>query len=194
MKLVVTGTGRCGTGYAREIFSESGARAGHEIVFNFVGRRFEDEYDVDASWLAVPYLEEVSYARVLLYRDPVRTVQSLVGTKFFETASAYRDYVYEYLPWLKRMSGDPETRASAFWAAWTEKALANVDYVVRLDDLPLRLLAELGGVEHKSLMRAVGAVSKSTNQRGRSEIEMEKLDEGMWDMWTVLERMRVREL
>ncbi len=87
---VITGTGRCGTGYAAEVLSSAGIACGHEEVFGPEGgmekARSSDASQGDSSWLAIEYLDALRLERVPiinLVRHPVAVVNSLVGMRFW---------------------------------------------------------------------------------------------------------------
>lgn len=160
MRFLVTGTGRCGTGYIAKVLQSSGVQCGHEAVFSLGGltaawKALEGhpEIEADSSWLAAPFLRSgiLAEAQVVhLVRHPKRVVESLLRIGFFDDDSPYAEYAeYAYirLPELRNLE-TAEERAVHFCLEWNrmiEKALADCDHVRwRVEDEPLELLHELG--------------------------------------------------
>lgn len=82
MKVLVTGTGRCGTGYAAKWLTSRGIVCGHENVFCPLStdKLFWGHWSADASWLAVPWLTAQRKSLDLcihLVRDPRTCIPSL---------------------------------------------------------------------------------------------------------------------
>jgi hypothetical protein len=107
LKVVVTGTGRCGTVFMANLLTSLGWPCGHEAVFGPYGmerareilsgaRRPEnseisrngtilsDESHIvgDSSYMSAPFLSEVDAFVVHLVRNPMNVVASLVGDMF----------------------------------------------------------------------------------------------------------------
>lgn len=64
LPLIVTGTGRCGTGFISKFLTSAGVPCGHETIFSTGGleqakinRLYRTDLVGDSSWLAAPYLD-----------------------------------------------------------------------------------------------------------------------------------------
>lgn len=107
-KLLITGTGRCGTFYASKVFDLP-----HETTFNNY-MRFETKHDSEVSCIAVPYLwllNREEWYVVHLIRHPQRVVGSIQATwvnggldlGFLEWHYFTRDPVVYYRRVMERM-------------------------------------------------------------------------------------------
>jgi hypothetical protein len=106
---VVTGCARSGTTYASVALTRLGLRCGHEVVFGpdtraFTGFRGQHG---DASWLAVPFLDQLPDDTLVLHRvrHPLRVVRSLLGIRFFDDRSRAflaGDVAYTAVKWRVR--------------------------------------------------------------------------------------------
>lgn len=80
-RFVVTGTGRSGTSWITEVLRRTGLNAGHEEVYAFEALRPWGDWDGDASFMAVPYLEmgaPTDDLRIVhLVRHPSRVIASI---------------------------------------------------------------------------------------------------------------------
>lgn len=106
--LVVTGTAHSGSAYLASVLGGLGLRFGHEVVFGPRTTRFTgwQGQHGDASWLAVPFLDEVPEALVLhLTRHPLDVLRSLVGVRFLadrHPAVLVGDDLYTRVKWAVR--------------------------------------------------------------------------------------------
>lgn len=135
MKLVITGTGRSGTGWCAAVLNSAGIFTGHERVFGpkqTVPYSFIDwaGYHADASWLAVPRLPLMNVRAALVVRNPLDVVASWAHIGFgyhqvneFTQVASDAGMTPDLDGWLR------------FWLAWNEKALPNVEAVFTLNQL-----------------------------------------------------------
>lgn len=139
MKRVVTGTGRCGTGFVSRVLTEGGIECGHENVFDApsVLRATPIDwgnYEADASWLAVPalpFLDDDVDVMVVL-RRPLDVVQSLLDLGFFEEYNDYHAVIQIATP-LTLAERTPQDRALAHWCHWNLAAMTYADSVIHID-------------------------------------------------------------
>lgn len=152
-RLVVTGTGRCGTRYASHVLSAAGVPCGHEDVFTFrvanQGHRPKwGGLAADSSWLAVPFLPRLGARVVLLVRHPLDVVRSMLALGWFADGQRLQ---------ISRAVGRhrPEVHAErsradqclSLWLHWNTCALPYAFDVVRFEDMvrdPAALLAPAG--------------------------------------------------
>lgn len=107
LKVIVTGTGRCGTNFMANLLTTIGLPCGHEAVFTpegweraseiLAGRERPQNSEIsrdgeilsegmelagDSSYAAAPFLARTDVAVIHLVRDPIRVVASLTGSGF----------------------------------------------------------------------------------------------------------------
>ena len=157
--IVVTGTGRCGTGYVAKLLSSAGVECEHEGLFN----RDANWEDVDvgqmdfnnSSWLLAPFLERLQEDTkiVHLVRHPKPTIDSFRRIGFFNPRVwryhwPYSRFVKDHLPEAFDYTST-RMRAAHFYAKWNrmieEKAPGAILH--RVEDGGEALLDKLG-IEH----------------------------------------------
>lgn len=83
MRVLITGTGRCGTGWMARALTAAGAPCGHEAAFTARGHG-DCDWVAESSWLAAPYLDRLDGVYVVhLVRDPLKTIASRAATPTF---------------------------------------------------------------------------------------------------------------
>lgn len=136
MKLVVTGTGRSGTGWAAATLNSAGIFTGHENVFTPRTVRplsYIDwcGYNADCSWLAVPRLPLMNVRAALIVRNPLDVVASMshigFGTGMHENDHANVAADAGMTPDL-----DGYLR---FWVNWNTTAFGLVEAIFTFDQL-----------------------------------------------------------
>jgi hypothetical protein len=210
-KFVVIGCSRSGTKYMATLLSAVGYAVRHEQVFNpwpcrpngptdhFAG--FPD-VDGDSSFMAVPFLEDLPSATVVLHqlRDPIVVIRSHLGIRFFADHYQPSEYLAWHHPHYLRLiqqhcprifaAPDELTRCIRYWVMWNRMAqraqqingLRYLRYRVEaLDQRLLRMIITLLGGDHPDevLDAALASVPRSTNTRLRDEsISWDTLPEG----------------
>lgn len=144
-KLLITGTGRCGTTWASEVLQKAGINCGHQAVFRHehtLGRRWDwGDYEADSSFEAVPLLRKLrTSVRVVLLKRPMDDVVAS-----WLRLGAFKDTMREdYLLWSlvidRELPGildlpTPEERAGAYWFGWNAMAWRFADFTFNLYDL-----------------------------------------------------------
>lgn len=141
MKILITGTGRSGTGYISQVLRHAGIRCGHENVYHPTTRSSWEwgDYEAESSWLAVPYLEPIIRAHrnhvlvVHLVRHPVACARSLLH--FFKTDDThFHDAIRRFAPWILDDAASPIERFCRYWVTWQRHADAYADLRVRIED------------------------------------------------------------
>ena len=134
IELLVTGTGRCGTGYVSKLLTASGIPCGHEEVYTPLGIQNRPELVADASWCAVPFLKDFQGRIVHLVRHPLAVIRSFLGIRFFthDLASPHRRFAARHF----RRSPDPVTNAMRWWITLNSRTEAYADVRIRVEDLP----------------------------------------------------------
>lgn len=93
LKILIVGTGRCGTGYLAQCLENAGFSCGHEAVFNHWdedtvrGKLLRSTFDAESSWAAAAFLgadwlgAEVKV--IHLTRSPKAVIKSFFDINFF---------------------------------------------------------------------------------------------------------------
>jgi hypothetical protein len=190
-RFVITGTGRSGTGFMSKVLSGVGVPCYHESVYGPDGEAKWSFQRGDSSWLALPHLEAGDFDGYVLHvvREPVATINSFVGIRFFDDAmadkhGAYRQFAEVHAPEVFELS-DPVERAVAWWVVWNERCAAVADATVRVEDLSgddLVPLVRAGGAWHSphQLTEAIAKVPTDVNSREKAELGWDDLPEGEW--------------
>lgn len=85
-KLLVVGTGKCGSRFTSEFLTELGVKVGHEAVFNVDGFHGYGDADGDSSFAIPAYEENISWGRdcmLHIVRNPLDVVRSQMGNDFW---------------------------------------------------------------------------------------------------------------
>ena len=163
LKIVVTGTGRSGTGFAARWLTSIGIPSGHEMFFDFHGLdralrtlAIRDFHIVgECSWEAAPYLDSAPLCDALLVhqvRHPKKVLESCMRVPPGRTKHYY-DYLVEHLPLIARYRSDLD-KAACRWIYWNQMIEAQTQrresYFWRVEDGTdglLRWLDECGLVD-----------------------------------------------
>lgn len=140
--LLVTGTGRCGTGYTAALLTASGIPCGHEEVYTASGIQNRHDLEADASWCAVPFLQDFEGRIVHLVRHPMAVICSFLGIRFFthDLNSPHRRFAAKHF-WR---SGMPVRDAMRWWLELNRAIEPHADVRIRIEDLPTALPALVG--------------------------------------------------
>lgn len=152
-RLLVVGTGRCGTRYASHVLRAAGVECGHEQVYTFrvaLGIRQPRwaTFTADSSWLAVPPLPVAEARTLLLVRHPLDVVHSMLALGWFadDQRKDVARVIYRHRPQIRAEATRPD-KALAMWVHWNTCALPYAHAVVRFEDMvrdPAALLAPAG--------------------------------------------------
>jgi hypothetical protein len=140
MRLLVTGSGRCGTTWLARCLRAAGIPAGHEKAFNLT--RHGGPFVAECAWQAAPYTPVPDCWTVHLVRHPLATIRSRLswGTFRFDDP-AVRPVSHRLGRWAIQVC--PEIgrwptaleRTAQHWVSWNR--LVRADRRVRLEDLNL---------------------------------------------------------
>ena len=167
MKAIITGTGRCGTGYMAKVFTESGVKCGHEMCFRTSGYSNRGGWEADSSWMAIGSLPWDEVPVILVYRNPTDVVNSLVEIGFFDENP---DPLH--LPYIDRMKliapdvfgyDDPYVKAQAWYVFANQAGMAHATLVESIDKPNWKRIAKV--VPGLDWTRGVRSVPKNVNTR-----------------------------
>ena len=138
MRLLITGTGRCGTRFLAKAITQAGVPCSHEVAFTPDRHGFRDGEVAEASWLAAPFVQPRDVYVVHVVRNPLSQIRSRRDKGTF----AVRRSGGEFGPWgefaLKwcpqmRDAGTNTVRSAQHWVWWNR--LVEADERIRLEDL-----------------------------------------------------------
>src|SRR5690606_24597782 len=120
VRLLVTGTGRCGTQWIAAALSAAGVPCTHEQ--HWTRRRAGDgRWSAEASWPAAAYTPIISDARVVhLVRHPLPVIRSRLSGGLFGDRPPWPKlaaWVYRQAPQVRDGRTELE-RAAIHWVAW----------------------------------------------------------------------------
>ncbi|MEY2957705.1 MAG: hypothetical protein RLZZ01_273 [Actinomycetota bacterium] len=201
MRVIFAGTGRSATGYCRAAVEAMGVTCGHEHAFTPAGPR-PSKLLAESSWMAVPYLNEYPEAfKVLVYRPPLDVIASFMKRRFFDTPSAWRDYIDAHNPSMLGLTG--LEAAFEHYATWNMMALRHADYVSSPDRIPWgEIAARLGVKSEASSEWATVPTDVNTDAGPKPELELseealadyaEGADWTVFDTYAALERRRLED-
>jgi hypothetical protein len=187
-RFAVIGTGRSGTGHVAALLQANGINCGHEGWFKPEERT--PGLDGDASWLAVPEIEDGTWKGPVAHvaRHPVAVVRSLMGIRFFHDElrdAPYPQFARQHLPAIVDLP--PLEAAVEWWVQWNERCAQLADVKLRVEDLRQPwAIAELGQALGVQLDPAVSArVPANTNSRERANTPQA-------DVWRLLDGRAAR--
>ena len=152
---LVTGSGRCGTGYLATILTECGLNVGHERWWRLDGDDPVPGLAGDVSWLGC--FDHSYRGRVLAQvRDPYMAIPSIYA----------REQTHPY--WLLRrctipLSGDWPVDAATVWLRYTAHAVERAERWWRVEDITGDLLADVFTIDPGMAAAAVDATPRDVN-------------------------------
>lgn len=176
---VVTGTGRCGTGYMAQVLTDLGVPCGHEQVWTDQGVRPQPQLAGDASWMAIPDLDSYRGTVIHLVRNPLDVINSLVGIKFFSDPATHGDH-HRFAAGMVDMSGDDLQDAMRWWLLVNLQAEQHADLTVPIEDPDWPLLLKTIGRQRDpdTIDKAVADVPRTVNHRPRARLKWRDLPAG----------------
>lgn len=131
-KLVVVGSGRCGTATVSRLLSEAGWRSGHEEVYGLGRSAPWDHYDAEVSWRATPHLPISGVETWLLVRHPIRCAESLYGAGLLDAGSGAFQLAVARFPEIGQVATTAD-QAMTWWMCFNELASQHADRVLVLE-------------------------------------------------------------
>lgn len=130
--IVVTGTGRSGTGYMSRLLG-----IGHESTFTAEGIDTRHVDWDDSSFAAVPFLPILRAHIIHVVRDPRTCIPSLARGSVFDLdqpESTWRRFIWTFAPGVFT-APTPLARAETFWVYWNEMIEPYANELVRLEEI-----------------------------------------------------------
>lgn len=162
-RILVTGTGRCGTAWAAQVLG-----IGHQAIFRHqhtLGQPWDwGAADGDSSFEAVPLLPQIRPTVdriILLVRHPADVVASWLTLGAFKDDMRARWGLFSSVLDIHHPTilteTDPIVRAGRYWHDWNIAALPYATHVLRLEDTDWRRLGEVANREPR---RVTGRVNE----------------------------------
>jgi len=190
--IVVTGTGRCGTGFAAHWLSSLGLRCGHEALFMFRGLEAAlkraamfRQFHADSSWMAAPYLDHEFLEGVPIVhqmRHPRKVIESWMRKSTSEHTPRYWQFVIQHAPEVGEQEREIDQFAARYvlWTELIENKLNGRDYYRwRVEDGEgafLAWLADRGLVDPNQIDFGNLFPDKSYNHKAGEEVRVELSD------------------
>jgi len=154
-QVVVTGTGRSGTGFAASWLTSAGLPCGHEAFFTFTGwdgavnlMRRRPELVAESSWLAAPWLDKPQLSDALLIHQ-VRHPRKVAESCMLQSPGCtppYLSYMEAHCPIIAAYDDDLN-KAVARWIFWNrmidDAGVGRPSYLWRVEDGEAGVLAWL---------------------------------------------------
>lgn len=192
-RFVITGTGRCGTGYLANAMMYNRIRCGHEALFTPEGRSPNPFLRGDSSWMAAPHLEHFSGYVLHVVRHPLDVINSFVGIDFFGPTDhgVYREFAEKHAPEVFEYES-PVERAMAWYLVWNRRIEPWSHKRVRVEDVTgddLFDIVRYAGAHHApwEIAQNLAHVPKDVNHRRRADITWAELPND--DLKAELEQM-----
>lgn len=188
-RIVVTGSGRSGTGWCAAILNSAGIFSGHENVFTPLTARphaYIDwcGYKADCSWLAVPRLPLFNVRAALVIRNPLDVVASMAHMQF-----GLEPHVNRFTEVATDGGMTPDLDGYLrFWVNWNRQGLKVVEAVFTLDQLlenPMTLTRWAGAKREPT---DVGVINERVEWKPGDRPEVE------WSSFTNLEMVEQAQL
>ena len=164
-QIIITGTGRCGTGFVAQVLSQLDIGCSHESIFQWPAPSLAfalGQYELrennpawgwwgESSWLAAPFLEDddIRQGKIIVHlvRDPARVIQShLAIQNWTENNGNWQTgiaFMHEQMPELHAYD-DPAHKSGLWYLEWNRRIEPYRDILHRVEDDVTLLLDQLG--------------------------------------------------
>ncbi|MFW5847918.1 MAG: hypothetical protein ACOCVF_03280 [bacterium] len=181
-RFVITGTGRCGTGYISKLLTEYGINCGHEAIFSYNGVRNKFGYTGDASWLAAPYLQKYNGIVIHQVRHPLRVINSLLGIKFFDNSAKnpYSKFAKHYC----KTTNDVLKDTMKFYILWNRMCEENAIFRYQVEKIDksfpqiIQTIIPNHKYDSKKAYNVLQNTSKKINTRNKEKYKLKDLPDG----------------
>lgn len=132
--LIITGCQRSGTHTMAHLFD-----CAHEQIFTTDNYTLPEIYKLgrvaEASWMAAPWLKELNATVIHIIRHPIEVCQSLEYRDFWNSDqySAYRKYIYNFLPVLRSFHSSVK-KSAYYWLEWN-RMIKDPTALIRIEDV-----------------------------------------------------------
>lgn len=116
-RFVITGTGRCGTSYMSTVMQACRIVTGYQEKYTSAGYQPNPFIRGDSSWMAPPHLDRFTGYVLHVVRNPLDTINSLIGSHFFDTN---KEFIQAHAPTVLTYETNVE-RAMAWYVEWNRR-------------------------------------------------------------------------
>jgi hypothetical protein len=145
LQFVVASTPRSGTKYLSQILRALDVKCYHEELLDTYQQIYYTEEKCGvASWLSVPFLNNLPKGTVLLHqvRDPINTINSLIYThNYWRGNGPNMPFIREH---FQPRTQQPEIE---FWSEWHRRIDAFGAFRYRVEDIPIAEILSMIGIE-----------------------------------------------
>jgi hypothetical protein len=196
LRWLVSGTGRCGTGFIQQVLWSAGVQCTHEGIFRFDGEpaararleaRLKNEdgvWPAEASWLAAPCLDWPELADttiVHLVRNPKKVIDSQMRFGIFrDTGNQYYAYLNWKAHWLPKLREIEDTfhRAVYFYVEWNNIVAQHATTFHRVEDDARELLDKLG-IDHEGVELFSNTTFNTRHGDRHSDVDLHELPDDL---------------
>ena len=197
LRVVVTGTGRSGTGYGAEVLTRAGVKCGHEVVFQVGGVFARANVQAESSCVAAYYLDDLARDEVpvaLVYRHPVAQLASS-HAKFPENWSTPLNVHAQQHP---EIEGLPKHEALCRYYVLHNQLIlnSNPEWIFNVKDRSgwERMMLDIG-IPPEKVTKALAATATNVNTGRRGEkVVPEPIPQEVFDCYEELERLSLSRL
>jgi hypothetical protein len=173
LKLLVSGTGRCGTRSLGRWLTEAGIPCGHEEVFTVRGIAGAKGLLAESSWLAAPHLSMASCPILHLVRHPLQVLCSLEGIRFLsggitENNGLWAEYAQRWTPGLKKGFRASVEKHMRFIIDWNSMVQEKASARIQLEEASPSSLVEL--------LQSIAPGLVTAKEKGALEIPFPRLN------------------
>lgn len=151
MKLLVTGTGRCGTHWFAECLRRAGVPATHEHAFGQELNGTQRAWIAEVAWPAAAYLPVTGAEVVHLVRHPLDVIASRMARGTFaevppsQAQARLGAWAARVCPLIQEGKTHLE-RAALHWVGWNQMIEPHADYMLRVELVGLDDVIQLARV------------------------------------------------
>lgn len=195
-KYLITGTGRCGTGYTSKVLSSTGNKCTHEQVFTRQGWDYALEqlqlrakypewgWVGESSWLATPFLdkEELQGMTIVhLVRHPKNMIDSNLRLQLYTHPQygPYFNWMRQYIPEIDEYK-TPEEKGAYWYIKLNQMTEPYATVFHRVED-DVKLLLDKLEIDYKGKQLYDNKKYNSRKGNGPSDINLNKLPKSLKD-------------
>lgn len=181
MKYLITGTGRCGTGYISKILTYSGIKCGHESIFKpfEVNKKEMDLYDADSSWFAAPILQNFNFTVIHIVRNPLKVLRSwlfdltnVISLNSTKTTPLSGEYLFHHYPNIQKQKTQVD-KAIVYYLECNNliEKYKGEKFFFRVEDNPIKLFDFLRGKSPENYKKFQKYNTRNTGQNSIEDVK-----------------------
>ena len=183
-EFVFVSTGRAGSNFISRFLTEVGIPTSHEGFFHPEGIKKRLHYQGDASWLAVPFIEDAILStniKIIHHvRHPLEVIRSLKGINFFNGIKDTK--IIRFASRNFQITGDEIIDCVRWWNEWNLRCEKISDLTFKIEDFEINfpeICSRINKTSKKKWKNTLEVLSsKKINSRNRDEVRIEDIPEG----------------